>query len=179
MSKIPRDAAEKPSKKMMELVRDWALEEGIMSKKFPSKEELEFGFELKFPPNAPFQKNVALVCPKDKDFIVFQLGTQMSPEHVAIMKNAPPEKQVRFFSKMKKFFYQQNLLYNLDIPNLRWAVIDQVHFDGLTKNVFFSTIRKIFNTSLYIDQILAEIILEGGGTSNQSSQTGPRSSLYM
>ncbi len=179
MSKIPRDDAEKPSKRFMELVRDWALEEGIMSKKFPSKEELEFGFELKFPPSAPFQKNVALVCPKDKDFLVFQLGTQMSPDHVAIMKNTTPEKQVKFFSKMKKYFYSQNLLYNLDIPNLRWAIIDQVHFDGLTKNLFFSTIRKIFNASLYIDQILGEIILEGGGPANQSSQTGPRSSLYM
>lgn len=179
MSKIPRDDAEKPSKKILELVRDWAIEEGIMGGKIHPKAEIEFGFELKFPPGAPFQKNVALVCPKDKDFLVFQLGTQMSPDHATIMKNTSPEKQVKFFSKMKKFFYTQNLLYNLDIPNLRWAIIDQVHFDGLTKNVFFSTLRKIFNTSLYIDQILAENILEGGGAPNESSRTGPRSSLYM
>ncbi len=179
MSKTPRDDAEKPSKKILELVRDWALEEGIMSKKFPAKEDLEFGFELKFPPSAPFQKAIALVCPKDKDFLVFQLGTQMSPDHAAIMKETPPAKQVKFYSKMKKFLYQQNLLYNLDIPNLRWAIIDQVHYDGLTKNVFFSTLRKIFNTSLYIDQILAENILEGSSTPSESSRTGPRSSLYM
>ncbi len=171
--------AEKPSKKIMELVKDWAIEEGIMGKKFPAKDELEFGYELKFPPSAPFQKNIALVCPKDKDFVVFQLGTQMSPDHVTIMKNSSTEKQVKFFSKMKKFFYQQNLLYNLDIPNLRWAIIDQVHFDGLTKTVFFTTLRRVFNTSLYIDQILAEIILEGSGTPSESSRTGPRSSLYM
>jgi hypothetical protein len=171
--------SENPPKKIIELVKDWAIEEGIMGKKIPPKEGLEFGFELKFPPGAPFQKTIALVCPKDKDFLVFQLGTQMSPEHVGVMKNTPPEKQVKFFSKMKKFFYTQNLLYNLDIPNLRWAIIDQVHFDALTKNVFFTTLRKIFNTSLYIDQILAETILEGGGSPNESSRTGPRSSLYM
>ncbi|OLS16290.1 MAG: hypothetical protein RBG13Loki_0113 [Promethearchaeota archaeon CR_4] len=171
MSKTARDVAE--------LVKDWAIEEGIMSKKIPPKEELEFGFELKFPPSAPFQKGIALVCPKDKDFLVFQLGTQMNPEHATIMKESPPEKQVKFYSKLKKFVYQQNLLYNLDIPNLRWAIIDQLHFDGLTKNAFFTSLRKVFNTSLYIDQILAENILAGSSSPNESSRTGPRSSLYM
>jgi len=171
MSKTARDVAE--------MVKDWAIEEGIMSKKIPPKEELEFGFELKFPPSAPFQKSIALVCPKDKDLLVFQLGTQMSPEHATIIKESEPQKQVKFYSKMKKFFYQQNLLYNLDIPNLRWAIIDQVYFDGLTKNAFFSTLRKVFNISLYIDQILAEIILEGKTSASESSRTGPRSSLYM
>ncbi len=163
----------------MELVKDWAIEEGIMGKKIPPKNELEFGFELKFPPGAAFQKVIALICPKDKDFVVFQLAVQMSPEHVAILKNAPPEKQGKFFSKMRKFFCKQNLLPNIDLQNLRWAINDQVYFDGLTKNVFFGTIRKIFITSLYIDQILAEIILEGKSPPGDSSQAGTRSSLYM
>jgi hypothetical protein len=160
-------------------LKDWAIDEGIMSIKLPQDPNLAFGFELKFPPNAPAQKKLLLLGPLGKDFIVLQLGTQMAPEHVEIFQNSPVERQVKFFSEMKKFFYARNLLYNLDAENFRWAVSDQIYYGSLTKDFFLRTMRSVFNASLYVDEIMGEIILGGAGFGGSSGPTGPSSSLYL
>ncbi|HMF32415.1 MAG TPA: DUF2299 family protein [Candidatus Lokiarchaeia archaeon] len=171
--------AKKESPDIVSTLKDWSIEEGVMSIKLPDDPNLAYGFELKFPPNAPAQKKLQLLGPVGKDFLILQLGTQMAPEHVEIFQNSPVEKQVKFFSKMKKFFYAQNLLFNVDAQNFRWAIIDQIYYGSLTKNLFFRTLRRVFYGSLYVDDILGEIILGGAGFGGSGGPAGPGSSLYL
>ena len=171
--------SKKELREIISTLKDWAIEEGVMSIKAPDDPNFAYGFELKFPPNAPMQKLLQLLGPLHKDFLVLQLGTQMSPEHVDVFKNSPVEKQVKFFSKFKKFCYMTNVAFIIDGENLRWAISDQLYYGSLTKNSFFRMIRKIFNTSLYIDEILGEIILGSANLSGNEGPGSPGSSLYM
>ena len=63
---------------------------------------------------------------------------------------------------LKKFLLLQNLLYNIDVKNARYIISDIIYPDGLTEQQFFTTIRKVFNASLYLNITLNEMILGKG-----------------
>jgi hypothetical protein len=82
----------------------------------------------------------------------------MSPQHLdAIQKKGPPALPV-FYARLRNMFLQKDVTFNIDPDKKIWLISDQIHFDGLTKNELFKSIRHIHNAALLGNMILDEVI---------------------
>ena len=140
----------------------YATDEGVLGKKIPSNPKIEFGYEIKFPPNNPRPLKLNLIKPKDMKAISIQVATQIAPQHIKQLQSVPKGVE-KFFLYFKKHMLLQNLLYNMDVKNGRYLISDVIYPDGLTEHLFYKTIHKIFNASAYINLMLMELILGGKG----------------
>jgi hypothetical protein len=167
-----------------EKIRDYCIDEGILGKSLPTDEKLEFGYEINFPPNNPHPMKILLLKMKDRKAIALQLATQVAPPHIEGLKKISPDGVGFFFNLVKKIMLQQNLLYNIDVQNARYIISETLYPDGLTEDRFYLIIRRIFNTSLYINTLLQELleskgaILKGGTKGLDDFSLGGGNSMY-
>lgn len=170
----------------IEKLRDFAIEEGILGRKFPENAGLDAAFELNFPPNAPAPQKLALIFPTNQNFFLIEQATQVSPIHQQAFQNLSEEDKIQFFTNLKKFFLRQNLQYNIEVEMLRWRVSEIVYEgDELTKNLFFTQIRRVFNASIYANILIDELCrpkMSGAMMKDPNStldKSTSNSSLYM
>jgi hypothetical protein len=141
-----------------EKIRDYTIDEGILGKKLPSDPKLEFGYEINYPPNSPKQMKIIALKQKDRKAVAIQIATQIAPVHVDALKKKGPHELIRFFIIFKKYMLMQNLLYNIDPKNARYIISDTIYPDGLNEHNFHLILRKVFNTSMYMNMILMDLI---------------------
>lgn len=141
-----------------EKIRDWAIDEGILGKQLPRNPKIVFGYELNFPPNSPKPMRLMVIQPHGSKAISIQIATQIAKPHVEAIQKADSQGLLKFFVIFKKYMLTQNLLYNLDPKKARYVILDSIYPDGMTQNLFYQTIRKVFNANVYINMYLMDII---------------------
>ena len=159
-------------------IRDYAIDEGILGKAVPHDNDLEFGYELNFPPNSPQPLKILILKIRERKALAMQLATQIAPQHIEGLKGLGANGVLLFFEALKKVLFLQNLLYQIDIQNGRYIISDTIYPDGLTEDRFYLAVRKIFNLSLYLNTLLVEMIEGKGSEGRTFDSTIPGNSMY-
>ena len=130
-----------------EVVKDWIVDQGMFRE---SKEEdnSDFHYVVEFP-----RDNIMdVVKPKGKDCIVVACATQVSPEHLNLMSQAELKTQKSFILDLNiglnKFLVDYELQINQNLLQ-QFIVTDQIFEDGLTKNEFIKTLKRVFKSKLH------------------------------
>lgn len=150
-----------------EKIRDYAIDEGILGKKLPNNPRIDFAYEINFPPQSPKPMKLLVIKPKDAKPISIQAPTRIAPNHMNILKQQGDQSLLKFFTILKKYVLNQNLLYNIAVKDARYIILDNIYPDGLTEDRFYLSIRKVFNTAVFMNVTLNEIV--AGSQSAQSS----------
>ena len=148
--------------KIEHLIREYLLDEGILREKVKDP-KIEFGFQFIFPPNPPMNKIMFVIKPKNRDLIIITIGTQISDPHINALNSLNTNKKMQFFMDLRKFFLLKDVYFRISIDKYRYEISDQVFLkkDGsISKNVFFNSIRKVFNSAAYSNIILEEYCSE-------------------
>ena len=153
----------KKENKIKSLVQDYLLDEGLLRKKIPDP-KLEFGFQFTFPPGKdpmgrPIGKTMLVYKPRDKNLLIISIGTQISKPHVDALNSLEDSKRFQFFMDLRKHFLLKDVLYRIDIKNYRYEIVDQFFLpksENISKNSFFTIVRKVFNSMAYSNIILGE-----------------------
>ncbi|TXT58907.1 MAG: hypothetical protein BAJALOKI1v1_1520009 [Promethearchaeota archaeon] len=143
------------------LIQEYLLEEGILRNKIEN-DNIEFGYRFIFPPAPPNQKlkqsqSMVVFQPKHKnDMLIISIGTQINPAHVEALKKK--EVELLFFNELKKLLHLKDLFFYIDSKNFRYEISEQTFVENnyLTKNSFYSLIRKVFNIQAYSNLMLLE-----------------------
>jgi hypothetical protein len=139
------------------LIQEYLLDEGILREKVKDP-KIEFGFRFTFPPG-PIGKIMFVIKPKNKDLIIITIGTQISDPHINALNSLNDSKKMQFFVELRKFFLLKDVYFRINIENHRYEISDQVFLkeDGsVSKNVFFKSVRRVFNCAAYSNIILEE-----------------------
>ena len=130
-----------------ETVKDWLIDEGFLREK-KYDENADFHFIVEFP-----KDNVMdVVKPKGKDSIVVACATQVAPEHINLMSQAEAKTQKNFIRDLNMGLNRFLVYYELQVnQNLlqQFIITDQIFEDGLTKNEFYKTLKKVFKSKLH------------------------------
>ena len=130
-----------------ENVKQWLSEEDFL-REVKYDENADFHFIIEFP-----KDNIMdVVKPKGKDCIVIACATQVAPEHLNLMKNADDLTRRDFIMELN--FGLNNFLVDFELQIAQdilqqFVVTDQIFEDGLTKNEFIKTLKKVFKSKLH------------------------------
>ncbi len=143
--------------KIKKLIREYLLDEGILREKVKDP-KIEFGFQFTFPPG-PMSKIMFVIKPKNKDIIVITIGTQISEPHINALNSLNDNKKMQFFMDLRKFFLMKDVYFRISVENHRYEISDQIYIKeegSISKNSFFKSVRKVFNSDAYSNLILEE-----------------------
>ena len=92
-----------------------------------------------------------VVKPSDSDCIVIACATQVAPEHINLMTSSDANTKKDFILDLNfalnSFLVDFELQVSQDILQ-QFVVTDQIFEDGLTKNEFIKTLKKVFKAKL-------------------------------
>ena len=135
-------------------VRQWLTDEDFL-REVKYDENADFHFIVEFP-----NDNIMdVVKPKDKDCIVIACATQVAPQHLDLMKRADLKTQKDFIMSLNfglnQFLVDYELQVSQDILQ-QFVVTDQIFEDGLTKNEFIRTLKRVFKAKLHCIWLIDE-----------------------
>ena len=166
--------------KIKSLIRKYLLDEGLLRENLPDpKSQFEFGYIFSFPPGQQEQR-MSVFKPKNKNFIVIIVSTQISKQHVDALNSLKDNRKMQFFEDLRKFFIIKEVFFRIDVQNYRYEINDQLFLkrDGsVSRNAFFKAIRKIFYNFMYSNIILSEYC-SGKLKSSNGTPSGFDFSLY-
>ena len=128
-------------------IEKWLLDEDMLLEiKFD--ENADYHFIVEFP-----KENVMdIVKPKQKDCIIIGCATQVSPEHTNLMIQADSKTKRDFLLDLNfglnNFLVDYELQVNDDILQ-QFIITDQIFEDGLTKDAFIRTLKRVFKSKLH------------------------------
>lgn len=130
-----------------EKIRTWLMEEDVLlEKKFD--ENADFHYIIQFP-----KDNIMdVVKPREKDAVVIACATQVSPEHLSLMKSSTPENRRDFLLDLQFGInsYLVDFDLNVDKDILKHFVVTNIIYeDGLNKNEFMKTVNRVFKAKLF------------------------------
>jgi hypothetical protein len=130
-----------------EKVKDWLVDEGMFREK-KVDDNAEFHYIIEFP-----KDNIMdVVKPKGKDCIIIGCATQVAQEHMDLMISSTPEIRRSFLLDLQvginKFFVDFELNVNQDLLQ-QFIITDSIYEDGLSKNEFIRTIKRVFKAKLH------------------------------
>mgnify|MGYP006282322335 CR=1 FL=1 len=161
-----------------ERIVDYCLEEGILQKRLPENDKVKWGYNIEFPPKNPKPRKMSVIQPAGRKFIVIQLGTQISEEHLKMLKKSKkPNANLVYFEVVKRMLLSRNLLFHIDAKNNRFMISDQIYKDAITMDFFYRTIRKVFNAGLLSNLLLIDLI-KGNLRTKDSARSEPTSSGF-
>lgn len=149
--------------KIKHLIREYLLDEGLLRKQI-NDSKLDFGFQFVFPPikdpaGRQLGRNMLVIRPKNKDFVIISLVIQISQPHIDALNSLKENRKTKFFMDLRKYFLMKDLFYRLDLQNYRYQISDQIFLkeDGtISKNSFYKSIRHVFDGAAYSNLILGE-----------------------
>ena len=129
-----------------EKVKQWLNEEDFL-REVKYDENADFHFIVEFP-----KENIMdVVKPSDSDCIVIACATQVAPEHINLMTSSDANTKKDFILDLNfalnSFLVDFELQVSQDILQ-QFVVTDQRFEDGLTKNEFIKTLKKVFKAKL-------------------------------
>ena len=127
-------------------VKQWLNEEDFL-REVKYDENADFHFIIEFP-----KENIMdVVKPSDNDCIVIACATQVAPEHINLMTSSDANTKKDFILDLNfalnSFLVDFELQVSQDILQ-QFVVTDQIFEDGLTKNEFIKTLKKVFKAKL-------------------------------
>ena len=130
-----------------ENVKNWLIDEGMFREK-KVDDNADFHYIIEFP-----KDNIMdVVKPKGKDCVVIGCATQVAPEHINLMTASTPEIRRSFLLDLQfginKYFVDFELNVNQDLLQ-QYIVTDTIFEDGLTKNEFIRTVKRIFKAKIH------------------------------
>ncbi|WP_407377279.1 DUF2299 domain-containing protein [Methanobrevibacter sp.] len=130
-----------------EQIKQWLLDEDCL-REMKYDENADFHFIVEFP-----KENIMdVVRPKGKDCIIIACATQVAPQHVSLMQAADIEIQKDFILDLNfglnNFLVDFELQINQNILQ-QFVITDQIFFDGLTKDSFIRTLKRVFKSKLH------------------------------
>jgi hypothetical protein len=140
-------------------VKQWLTDEDFL-REVKYDENADFHFIIEFP-----KENIMdVVKPKDNDCIVIACATQVAPQHLDLMKRADDNTKKNFIMELNfglnSFLVDFELQVAQDILQ-QFVITDQIFEDGLTKNEFIRTLKRVFKSKLHciwlIDQKFGNI----------------------
>ena len=149
-----------------ENIEKWLLDEDLL-REMKYDENADFHFIVEFP-----KENIMdVVKPKDKDCIVIACATQVAPQHTELMKAANPQTRKDFLLDLNfglnSFLVDFELQINQDILR-QFIVTDQIFEDGLNKNEFIRTLKRVFKAKLHCIWLIDKKFGNVSPTSNEN-----------
>jgi hypothetical protein len=137
-------------------IQNWLTEEGFFKEKIHD-ENSKFHFLVQYP-----DENIMdLFQPKGKgDMIVIGCATNVSPEHIEIIKNISIDKKVDIIWHFKYTLNQFLLDFQIDHPDnilSGFVITNTIYEDGLNKHNLIYEIKKIFKAKLQCLLIMEKI----------------------
>lgn len=130
-----------------ENVRKWLSDEDLL-REVKYDENADFHFIVEFP-----NDNIMdVVKPKGNDCIVIACATQVAPEHLNLMNQADTLTKKDFIMELNFGLNSFLVDFELQVSNdilQQFIVTDQIFEDGLTKNEFIKTLKKVFKSKLH------------------------------
>ena len=130
-----------------ENVRKWLSDEDLL-REVKYDENADFHFIVEFP-----KDNIMdVVKPKGNDCIVIACATQVAPEHLNLMNQADTLTKKDFIMELNFGLNSFLVDFELQVSNdilQQFIVTDQIFEDGLTKNEFIKTLKKVFKSKLH------------------------------
>lgn len=164
------------------LIREYLLDEGLLRKNVKDP-KVEFGFQFSFPPG-PMGKIMFVIKPKEKALLIVTIGTQISEQHISALNSLDESRKMQFWMDLRKFFLLKDVFFRIDIQNHRYEISDQKFLNNnmISKNSFFKSIRKVFNSAAYSNIILGQycsgLIQEEDFDQSKENSSGSDFSLY-
>lgn len=128
-------------------VEKWLSEEDLL-REMKYDENADFHFIIEYP-----NENIMdVVKPKDKDCLIIACATQVAPEHINLMTSADINTKKDFILDLN--FGLNNYLVDFELQVAedilrQFVVTDQIFEDGLTKNEFIRTLKRVFKAKLH------------------------------
>ena len=130
-----------------ENVRKWLSDEDLL-REVKYDENADFHFIVEFP-----NDNIMdVVKPKGNDCIVIACATQVAHEHLNLMNQADTLTKKDFIMELNFGLNSFLVDFELQVSNdilQQFIVTDQIFEDGLTKNEFIKTLKKVFKSKLH------------------------------
>ena len=137
-----------------EKIREWLTDEDFL-REMKYDENADFHFIIEFP-----KDNIMdVVKPTDKDCIVIACATQVAPQHLSLMQSSSKQTQKDFIMQLNFGLNQFLVDYELQVQNdilQQFVVTDQIFEDGLTKNEFIRTVKRVFKAKLHCIWLIDE-----------------------
>ena len=132
---------------LQETIEKWLMDEDML-REMKYDENADFHFIIEFP-----KDNIMdVVKPKGKDCIVVACATMVSPEHKNLMIPADPKVKKDFILDLNfglnSFLVDYELQINQDVLQ-QFVISDQIFEDGLTKDAFIKTLKRVFKSKLH------------------------------
>lgn len=129
-------------------IQNWFIDEGIFKEKI-NDENAEFHYTIEYPTG----NIMDVVQPKRKfDFLIVVCGTQVSPEHNALMKDATIPNREKFIYELRFMLNQLQTDFQIDVDQeyilSQFVIQDGIYADGLSKNNLMNIIKKIFRAKM-------------------------------
>lgn len=130
-----------------ENVKQWLTDEDFL-REVKYDENAEFHFIIEFP-----NDNIMdVVKPTGKDCIIVACATQVAPQHKDLMKSSDNKIRKDFIMELNfglnSFLVDYELQISQDILQ-QFVITDQIFEDGLTKNEFIRTLKRVFKSKLH------------------------------
>ncbi|MFX0101788.1 MAG: DUF2299 family protein [Candidatus Hodarchaeota archaeon] len=169
------------SKEIFDIVKKWSMKEQVFKLKKPGTDKFDWLIELSYPFMHPQPMTMSVVNPKDKDFIMIQLPIKMSPQHQGALEKKGPAAFGLFYHRLQTVFLQKDITFSLNPKIHQWVAMEQIFYDGLTKDAYFKAIRKVHNAIILINMVIDEVIRMPtikGGYGGKKDSGGTSGNIY-
>lgn len=128
-------------------IKQWLTEEDLL-REMKYDENADFHFIVEYP-----NENIMdVVKPTGKDCLIIACATQVAPEHINLMTIADMNTKKDFLLDLN--FGLNNYLVDFELQVAedilrQFVVTDQIFEDGLTKNEFIRTLKRVFKAKLH------------------------------
>ena len=137
-----------------EKVKEWLTDEDFL-REMKYDENADFHFIIEFP-----NDNIMdVVKPTGKDCVVIACATQVAPQHLDLMRSSDGRTQKEFLMALNYSLNSYLVDFELQIADnilQQFVVTDQIFEDGLTKNEFIRTLKRVFKAKLHCIWLIDE-----------------------
>lgn len=130
-----------------EKVKQWLSDEDLI-REIKYDENADFHCIAEFP-----KENIMdVVKPKGKDCLIIACATQVAPQHLDLMKSSDKKTQKDFIMELNFGLNSFLVDFELQVANdilQQFVITDQLFEDGLTKNEFIRTLKRVFKAKLH------------------------------
>lgn len=130
-----------------ENVRQWLTDEDLL-REVKYDENADFHFIVEFP-----KDNIMdVVKPTGKDSVIIACATQVAPQHKDLMQSSDDKTRKDFLMELN--FGLNNFLVDFELQVAQdilqqFVVTEQLFEDGLNKNEFIRTLKRVFKAKLH------------------------------
>ncbi len=139
-------------------IEKWLRDERLFSDFIPDNDRLEFGFQIKYPPNVPTPIPITIIKNHHQSSLVFQAHLKIDETERNLLKSKDPLIFRKFSFQLKKELLRQNFMYLIDNENGNYIITEVLYDLDITKDQFMFTIRRVFNMFALMNLILNEIL---------------------